>query len=437
MQQGRSLMFATTAVVMVVALLSVLVGPSSAALPTPSGLPVCWGNNAYNMTALPIISPAVWRQLSASEETTCGLGSDQAVHCWGANSWGQQDIVVDSYSWVSSGWDHTCAISGGVTNYTVCWGLNNHNQLGVPAGAVFRNVSCGWWHSCGIQYNGTVRCWGADTGTDKDFGQSVVPTTLPFTQVAAGYHHTCGLLTNNGSILCWGDSSTGVTTPPTGQFIAVGAGEGVSCGLLKSGTALCWGSNTAGVLDVPAGAVFSDLWVGQRYACGMTTSGGGMVCWGSGASQVTPPSNYYNWNGVSAGKDHMCGFGATRTPSPTPSLSPISSRSPTPSVSLTPPMSLSPTPLASRTPTSSPTPTPTPTPSSTPLVPSSSSTRSPSPSPSPSSPVVTFAPISANVTATFGDNAPVVAVAAPVAATSGARTLSLDSHCVIRSRCCC
>jgi hypothetical protein len=114
MQQARSLMLKTAVVAVVVALLSVLaVGASSAALPTPSGQPVCWGNNAYNMTALPIISSAVWRQLSASEQTTCGLGSDQAVRCWGANQWGQQDVVVDSYSWVSSGWDHTCAVSAG------------------------------------------------------------------------------------------------------------------------------------------------------------------------------------------------------------------------------------------------------------------------------------------------------------------------------------
>lgn len=370
----------------------------------PVGVPLCWGDNTGNKAVVPQIN-STFVYLSASVEETCGLGADGLVRCWGVNTWGQGTVSPNvQYSNVSTGWDHSCAISA-ATNLTTCWGnLNNHQQLDVPAGAYFKSVQCGYWHSCGIlANNGTLLCWGGSG--DKNQSQMIVPaTTVPFDQVAASEYHTCGLL-RNGTILCWGGNSSNQTAVPQAAagtapftFQRVGTGVSFSCGLRTNGSILCWGDNTNGQASAPTDQTFTDLVVGGHHACGLKSTGA-LYCWGDntyGQSNVPSP---YTWKGLTAGEYHMCGFGVAATPSPTPSP-----RTPSP----TPPMSASP--LVS--------PSPIPAVSASPLA-----TPSPLPLLSPT-PAVTLAPISANVTATFGSDSPIVDVAAPVASGSGGSTSS-------------
>ena len=41
---------------------------------------------------------------------------------------------------------------------------------------------------------------------------------------------------------CWGSDDHGQFSPPfEGQFVAVGAGDSYTCGLLSDGTLECWG----------------------------------------------------------------------------------------------------------------------------------------------------------------------------------------------------
>ena len=68
---------------------------------------------------------------------------------------------------------------------------------------------------------------------------------LQFSAIAAGHIHTCGLNTN-GTVKCWGGSLFGQTDSPDGQFTAITAGSAHSCALRTDNTIECWGNNEYG-----------------------------------------------------------------------------------------------------------------------------------------------------------------------------------------------
>ena len=69
----------------------------------------------------------------------------------------------------------------------------------------FASVSAGEEHTCGVQWDGTVVCWG-----DDDNGKATSPTG-EFASVRSGGSHTCGLRTD-GTVAWWGEQARGITT---------------------------------------------------------------------------------------------------------------------------------------------------------------------------------------------------------------------------------
>jgi alpha-tubulin suppressor-like RCC1 family protein len=55
---------------------------------------------------------------------------------------------------------------------------------------------------------------------------SHVDTGAMATQVSAGHDFTCAILLD-GSLACWGKNSFGQSTPPSGTFTQVSAGDGL------------------------------------------------------------------------------------------------------------------------------------------------------------------------------------------------------------------
>jgi alpha-tubulin suppressor-like RCC1 family protein len=72
-------------------------------------------------------------------------------------------------------------------------------------------VSTGSYHTCAVDRQKHVQCWGDNTygGTDSPGGK--------FKSVGAGYYSTCGLRTNQ-RIDCWGLDDSGEASPPGGRF---------------------------------------------------------------------------------------------------------------------------------------------------------------------------------------------------------------------------
>jgi len=162
-------------------------------------------------------------------------------------------------------------------------------------------ISSAYYHSCGIDTAGDIRCWGVDSGAN-DHGQVSDVPEGPFTDVAAGTHHTCAL-DLLGSVQCWGLNYYGQSSSPEGSFTAISAGEYHNCAIDTEDNIQCWGNNANGSTEAPAGE-FVELSTGRWHNCAIDTEGT-IQCWGrDDFGQSTPPEGTFTK--VSAGSRNSC-----------------------------------------------------------------------------------------------------------------------------------
>jgi alpha-tubulin suppressor-like RCC1 family protein len=120
---------------------------------TQEGNAQCWGGNVEGQLGDGSLAPSsaprgvsgLPRPMSAivgGEGHSCGIATDGAAFCWGANDHGQlgngsqiprttADAVVDGhpFSALAAGEDHVCGVS--TDGRIFCWGENDRGQLGV------------------------------------------------------------------------------------------------------------------------------------------------------------------------------------------------------------------------------------------------------------------------------------------------------------------
>jgi alpha-tubulin suppressor-like RCC1 family protein len=308
---------------------------------------ICWGNGSsgqlgYNSTVqgpgyvpLPVGRTAV--SIDGGAEGVCAVLDDGSVSCWGYGLFGAlgHDSMDDIGDGVGlsiqaagpvllpigrhatavsiGGYQHTCALLDDGT--LSCWGSGNAGKLGhnsnvnvsdgdvgsqtirqagvvpLPAGRTATAVSAGYFHTCAILDDGTVRCWGSGTdgalgyGSEQNIadGQPGSPTIatagpvpLPAGRraidISAGYGHSCAVL-DDGSAWCWGRGGSGqlghgvfqniadgqpgdpslpaagpVPLPPGRTAIAIAAGTQHTCAILDDSSVRCWGDGTFGKL---------------------------------------------------------------------------------------------------------------------------------------------------------------------------------------------
>ena len=298
-------------------------GRHTCAIRAGSGVIECWGWSPSDPAAqqLANIPSGSFSAVSAGFQHMCAIHENGAIECWGKNTWtelteetgeiveiyhGQTDAPAGSFSAVSAGELHTCAIraeSGAIE----CWGENWFGQADAPAGS-FSAVSAGGSHTCGLRESGAIECWGwsieeTSEGVEVYAGQAADAPTGSFSAVSAGFQHTCAIH-ESGAIECWGRNTriernpeteefeevyNGQTDAPTGSFSAVSAGGSHTCGLRESGAIECWGSNyfgqssppdVEGQSSPPTATGFTAVSAGRQHSCGLRTSGA-IECWGS------------------------------------------------------------------------------------------------------------------------------------------------------------
>ena len=124
------------------------------------------------------------------------------------------------------------------------WKNKDVGQFDVPEGVVFRQISSGAEHVCGLDDVGLIHCWGAgqsDLGVSPDFGQSIVPAGV-FTKVVSGDYHSCGQ-DEEGYVTCWGNAEDGRLDVPETVFLDFDIGGQHGCGFDIYGDLVCWGSD--------------------------------------------------------------------------------------------------------------------------------------------------------------------------------------------------
>lgn len=235
-----------------------------------------------------------WASVAAGNISSCGIGDDGALYCWGGDDYeslgngpgGDSELparIGDGYDEVSVAYLGGCAIrTGGGAD---CWGNNESGQAGtggfggvvqaplpVIGGEDFRHVSAAYDFSCALSSAGSPLCWG-----ENRFGQlgdgtrtsSAIPVgvdiSLAFQQLTTGNSFACGL-TSDGQAYCWGNGEFGALGPEPPELCDLGTGflypcapqpvrietslrfkeirayGGHICGLVDSGSVYCWGA---------------------------------------------------------------------------------------------------------------------------------------------------------------------------------------------------
>ena len=219
---------------------------------------------------------------------------------------------------------------------------NSLETLTATLGAVFSElalcdnphaqIGASYYHSCGLQVDGTLVCWGRDLEGESS------PPSGTFTHLGVGNTHACAVRAGTGGVECWGRNDRGQLIAPGGTFQQVVGGDQHECGLRLDGTAECWGHNDSGQADAPAG-LFKQLTGGGFFSCGVKPDDT-VECWGSGvptpsgpvraisggsfhllailadgslwSSGATPPTGN-DFIKVAAGSDHDCALRADGT----------------------------------------------------------------------------------------------------------------------------
>ena len=237
----------------------------------------CWGtNSSWRDFTVPQDLGSV-TMLNVGEYHNCAVKKeDNTVQCWGDDYWGQASAPSGQFHSVGGGLTHTCGLQ--LDGQVQCWGANQRalqrGQADVPADlGPFRALATGDYHNCAIRKDDTVACWGWN-----EFGQANVPPSLATVKsLSAGRFHTCAVTTGN-TTTCWGDDRYGQRrSVPSGRgWEEVEAGTVHSCGRKQDGTVECWRLRD---LSPPP---MTSLGVSTLDSCGLRQNDGFIQCWGDG-----------------------------------------------------------------------------------------------------------------------------------------------------------
>jgi alpha-tubulin suppressor-like RCC1 family protein len=216
-----------------------------------SGQVSCWGDNSAG--ALGTLEPVLERPEPDLVMDTAGFPLRDVVHIavgadrvyaidelgevwfWGGTvSRGARREPLPRARHLAVGQRHSCLVTDG--GAVMCWGDNTNGQVGDPDAARFCNpetedcqlgitrvvgvsraveVAVGAHHSCALDLDGRVTCWGSNQHTQLGdevpsliSGPVVVPLPGKATQVVAGRGHSCAALMG-GAVMCWGAGGAG------------------------------------------------------------------------------------------------------------------------------------------------------------------------------------------------------------------------------------
>lgn len=278
-------------------------------------------------------------KITAGGDHSCYVSTTNQLYCWGRNEDGQLGLgdtrhravatrvaSLSNVVGVSAGNRHTCAVLA--SGQLWCWGKGIGTGVGdtnaprrvtdaaLSVGA--SSVQAGPDHTCTIRRDGALYCWGQNTYGQLGVGDTnprmrptlVTGLTRNVTDVDIGTQQACAVV--GGALFCWGRfrAQTPALISGFGSTVTAVDVDGFDiCAIFLAGQERCWGSfatlptRKGGSLT---GATVSDVSVGKKYSCAITSSGA--HCWETrGINMAALPSLVLaNATAVSAGDDHIC-----------------------------------------------------------------------------------------------------------------------------------
>jgi alpha-tubulin suppressor-like RCC1 family protein/Flp pilus assembly protein TadD len=254
----------------------------------------------------------------------CGLGTGGEAHCWEHMDFGGWRQGLGDRKSVPGGKKfRSIAVGGGVCGLTsedkaFCWTENlgdgslrsNDEPVEVYGDLRFKSIASGAAHTCGLDGEGVLYCWGGNW--NGQLGQrpgvslytpSKVPGNVRFQSVSCGLDSTCAIA-EDGKAYCWGGNEDGqlgngtvvksaapVEVVASAKLRSVSVGSDYACAISADGVASCWGRNEYGQLGnnttknastpvpVAGGLRFASVMAGNSRTIGITTSGA-IYTWG-------------------------------------------------------------------------------------------------------------------------------------------------------------
>lgn len=240
----------------------------------------CWGDDDDDQLDAP---SGGFETISAGGTQTCAIDPTNVVQCWRRGNTTTSHYYSDVSVGTSS--DHICLIEAD-TGEVECGG-----HL-IPEGTIFEQVSAGFLYSCGVNPSGNVECFAYEIPEE---GPHQTPAAEPpdgtFSYVSTAIHHTCAI-DDEDAIECWGSDSDGRLDPPQGAFVDVSLGHDFGCAIDDEGGIHCWGNDDEGALDAPEGR-FLEVEAGGtdgHHVCAIDETHQ-IHCWGNDDyGQASPPS---------------------------------------------------------------------------------------------------------------------------------------------------
>ena len=354
-----------------------------------SGQAFCWGRNDngelgtgdlanyYTPQAVSLGSgPGVYKYIAGGSGASCAIAEDGRVFCWGygmtaaqnntANQMAPAEIVAGEspglFRQLDMGFGSTCGI--GVDNKMYCWGYlmggmfehadGSRRSSGVPlkiadgdSPGTFKQVDVAQQHYCAVGTDDQAYCWGTNVSGFGQMGLNVASGTFPeptqvslgagpstYKQVETGFFGTCGLGTDD-KVYCWGSGNDGALGDGDGSshqsnvpaavslgsgpatYKKIARGSGWTCALGTDDKVYCWGSGTMGMMGdgadtdnltpypVTLGAgpsTYLSVESGHEafYAIGSDNK---LYAWGRGQFGLIPDGNTSNHNTPVAAAD--------------------------------------------------------------------------------------------------------------------------------------
>lgn len=199
----------------------------------------CWGSNGlFDQCDVPMERDII--AIAGGSEHSLGLRQNGSIVCWGKSC---RDVPAgNDFTAISTVDKLNLALRSNGT--IVAWGSNNSGQELVPEGNDFIAVSAGEYNGIALRSNGSIVCWGAKEYCD-------VPPGEGYLAISAS-RNTNLAIAGSGQLIAW-DPFIGWNhyVPPGNNYVAISNGvDGHHLALQADGTIVCWGETGTGVCNI-------------------------------------------------------------------------------------------------------------------------------------------------------------------------------------------